>query len=97
MYFHLVYSPECFPVASGRNSTRKLFRQAIELMVTIDHEYYQNPTSSPFVFSFYPFHVGMSLPLGGRLRRGLCDTYGCTKRKFLSCANANSLYMSATR
>ena len=37
MYLHLVYSPELSAVASGRKSTRKVFRQAAKLMVIIDH------------------------------------------------------------
>ena len=48
MYFHLVYSPEFFAVAFGRKSTRKLFLQATELMVTMDHEFLGNSTSPPF-------------------------------------------------
>ena len=39
MYFHRVYSPEFLANASGGRSTRKLFCQATELMVTKDHEF----------------------------------------------------------
>ena len=47
MYFHLVYSPEFFAVASSRKSARKLFRQSLELMVLKYHEFRRNPTLSP--------------------------------------------------
>ena len=67
MYFHLVYSADFFAVASGRKSTRKLFRQATELMVLMHHEFVVNPTSPPFAFLSRPFHMGISLPLGKRL------------------------------
>ena len=81
MYFHLVCSPEFFAVAFGRKSTRKLFRQATELMVLIDHEFVVNPTSLPFVFLPCPFHMGISLPLGKRLLGVFWDTHGCEKLK----------------
>ena len=45
MYFHLGCSPEFFAVASSRKSTRKLFRESLELMVLKDHEFGRNPTS----------------------------------------------------
>ena len=93
MYFHLVYPPKFFAVASGRKSTRKLFRQATELIVTIDHDFVGNSTSSPFAFLPYPFHMGTSLPLGKRLARVFWDTYGCEKPKFLSCAKAHFVYL----
>ena len=48
---------------------RKLFRQVTELMVTKDHEFVGNSTSPPFAFLSYPFHMGISLPLGKRLTR----------------------------
>ena len=48
MYFHMVYSQECSPVGSERKSTRKLFRQATELMVTMEHEFVGRSTSPPF-------------------------------------------------
>ena len=50
VYLHLVYSPDPFAVASRRKLTRKLFRQATELMVLIDHEVVWNSTSPPFAF-----------------------------------------------
>ena len=50
MYFHLPYSPEFFVVAPGRKSAGKVFRQATELMVVIDHEFGANPTSPSFAF-----------------------------------------------
>ena len=93
MYFHLVYSPEFFVVASGRKSARKLFRQATELMVLIDHECVVNSTSAPFTFLSCPFHVGISLPLGNRLTGVFWDTRGCKKPKSKSCANANFVYL----
>ena len=93
MYFHLVYSPEFFAVASGRTLTRKLFPQATELMVTPDHEFVGNSTSPPFPLLSYPFQMGISLPLGERLTLVLWDTYGCKKPRFVSCANANFLYL----
>ena len=64
MYFHLVRSREFFAVASGRKLTRKLFRQATELMVLIDHEFVVNPTSLPFAYLSCPLHMSISLPLG---------------------------------
>ena len=50
MYSHLVCSPELLAVASGRKLTRKLFRQAAELMFFIDHEFVGNSTSPSFAF-----------------------------------------------
>ena len=81
MYFHLVHSPEFFAVASGRKSTRKLFRQATELMDLIDHEFIRNPTSPPFAFHPCPFHMGLSLPLGKRLLGLYWGTHGCKNPK----------------
>ena len=92
-YFHLVYSPEFWAVAFGRKLTRKLFRQVPELMFTIDHEFVGNSTSPPFASLSYPFHMGISFPLGKRLTRVFWGTYGCEKLKFLSCANANFVYL----
>ena len=89
MYFHLVYSPEFFAVASGRKSTRKLFRQATELMDFINHEFVGNPTSPPSAFLSCPFQMGISLPLGKRLLGVFWDTHGCEKPKSKSCANTN--------
>ena len=71
-YLHLVYSPESFAVASQRKSTRKLFRQVTELMVTIDHEFVGKNTSPPFASLSYPFHMGMSFLLGILLTRVFC-------------------------
>ena len=93
MYFHLVCSPEFFAVGSGRRSTRKLFRQATELMVPIDHESVGNSTSPPFAFLSCPLHMGISLLSGKRLIGGLWDTNGCEKAKSKSCANANFVYL----
>ena len=93
MYFHLVYSPDISGVVSPRKSTRKLFCRATELMVTIDHEFVGNSASPPFAFLSYPFHMGMWLPSGKRLIMVFCETYGCVKPRFLSCANANFLYL----
>ena len=66
-YLHWVYSPEFFPVASGRKSTRKLFRQATELMVTIEQEFVANSTTPPFALISYPFLRGISLPFGAHV------------------------------
>ena len=93
MYFHLVYSPDFYAVASGRKLMRKLFRQATELMVTIDIQFVGNSTSPPFAFPSCPFHTGILLPLGKRVTGVFRDTYGCEKPKFLSCANANLVYL----
>ena len=93
MYLHLVYSPECLADASGRKSTRKLFRQATELIVTMDHEFVGKATSPPFAFLPYPFHEGILLPLGKRFIRVIWDTYGCEEPNFLSCATANLVYL----
>ena len=79
MYFHLVYSPDVFAVAPERKLTRRLFRQATELMVNMDHEFINNSTSPPFAFLSYHFHVGISPPMGKRLTRVFWDTYGCEK------------------
>ena len=94
MYFHLVYYVQLTRifqrrVASGRKSTRKLFRQVTELMVTEDHEFVGNSTSPPFAFLSNPFHMGLSLPLGKRLTRFFGAFKGVEKPKILSCANAN--------
>ena len=56
MYVHLVCSAEFFAVASGRQSMRKLFRQATELMVLVDHEFVAN--ISPLCLSFGPLLRG---------------------------------------
>ena len=64
MYFHLVYSAEIFAVTSGRKSTRKLFRQATNLMGLIDHDFVGNSTSSLFAFPLMPLSSGHIAPLG---------------------------------
>ena len=84
MYFHLVYSPEVLVVASGRKSTRKLFHQATELMVTMDHEFLGNSTSPPCAFLSCRFHMAISLPLGKGLTGVFWDNYRCENLKFLS-------------
>ena len=71
MYFHLVYSPECFAVASGRKWTRKRFCQATELMDLIDGEFLGNPTSPPFAFFPCPFHMGILPSFGKAAFRGV--------------------------
>ena len=81
MYYHLVCSLECFAVASERKSTCKLFRQATELMVFIDHELVGNSTSPPFAFPSCPFHMGIWLLLGKGLIGVFLDTHGCQKSK----------------
>ena len=91
MYFHLVCSPEIFAVASGRKSTRKVFRPAPKLMDLKDHEFRQNPTSPPYAFLSWLFHVGISLCLGKRVMRVSWATYGCGKPKSISHANADSV------
>ena len=93
MYFHLECSSEFFAVASGRKSTRKLFRQATELMAVIDHEFVGTSTSPPFAFLSCPFHIGISRPLGKRLIGMFWDTHGCEKPKSKSCAIANFVYL----
>ena len=50
MYFYMECSRKFFAVASGRKSTCKLFRQATEMMVLIDHEFVGNSTSSCSAF-----------------------------------------------
>ena len=50
MHSYMVYSPAFFAVASGIKLTRKLFRQATELTVLIDHEFKENSASPPFAF-----------------------------------------------
>ena len=93
MYVHLVYSPELFAVASRRKSTRKVFRQATELMVLIDHEFRVNPTSASFAFLLRPFNMGISLPLGQRLLGVFWDIHGCENPKSKQCANAQFVYL----
>ena len=95
MYFNLGCSPEFFAVASGRKSTCKLFREATELMVLMDHEFVVNPTSPPFASLSCPFHMGISLPLGKSLSRAFWDTHECEKPKSKSCANAKFVYLCA--
>ena len=63
MHFHLGYSPEFFNDASGRKSTHMVFREATELMVTIDQLYTSPPLPSfhaPFIWA-YPFLWGSAL------------------------------------
>ena len=93
MYFHLVCSPECFALASGKKSTRKLFRQGTELMVLIDHEFVGNSTFPPFAFLSCPFHMVLLPPLEKRLIGVFWDTHGCEKPKSKLCANANLMYL----
>ena len=81
MYVHLVYSPEVFTVASGRKSTRKRFRQAIELMDLIDHELVADPTSPPFASLPSPLHMGILLSLVKRRLGVFWDTHSCEKTK----------------
>ena len=81
MYFHLLYSPEFFAVASGRKSTRKRFRQATELMDLLDHEFVGYPTSPPVACLPCPFPMDISLPLKKRLLGVFWDTHGCEKPK----------------
>ena len=81
MYFHLVYSLECFAVASGRKSPRKLFLQATEVVDLIDHDFVWNPTSPPFAFHPCPFHMGISLPLENQLLGVFWGGHGCKKPK----------------
>ena len=71
MYFHLLCSAEILAVASGRKSTRKLFRQATKLMVVIDHEFVGNSTSPPFAFLTCPSRMRISLRLGEATCRGV--------------------------
>ena len=52
MYFHLVYSPECLAVASGRKSTRKRFHQGNELMFTMNHEFIEKLHIPSLYFPF---------------------------------------------
>ena len=61
LYFHLVYSSEIVVVASGTKSTRKLFRQATERMVLIDHEFVRNSTFPLFAPLPCRFHMGILL------------------------------------
>ena len=76
MYFRLVYLPEFFASTSGKNWTSKLFHQATELMVTIDHEFFGNCTSPPLAFLSFPFHMSMLLPSQKRLTRVFRGAYG---------------------
>ena len=89
MYFHLVYPQEFFAVASGRKSTRKVFRRVSELMDLKDHEFGRNPASPPYAFYSCPFHVGMSSCSGKWAMRVFWATCGCRKPKSISYANAN--------
>ena len=69
MYFYLVCSPELFAVATV----------ATKIMVLIDHDFVGNSTSPLFAFLSCPFHMGISLPLGGRLIGVFGDQNGCEK------------------
>ena len=95
MYLHRVYSPEFFAIASGRKSTRKIFRQATELIVPIDHEFVGNSTSPPFAPFLCPFYMGISVSLGKRLTGVLWDTHGWKTTKSNSCAKARFVYLLA--
>ena len=59
MYFHLVYSPKDFGDASGRKLMHRVFCEATELVVTIDHEFVGISTSPPYTSLSCPFHIGM--------------------------------------
>ena len=93
MYFHLVCSPKCFAVASGRKPKRNLFRQSTELMLLIDHEFVRHHISPPFALLLCPFHMGISIPFGKRLIGVFWDTHGRQKQESKSCANADSVYL----
>ena len=93
MYFHLVCSQEFFAVATGRKLTRKVLRQATELMVLINHEFIGSSTSPPFAFPSCPFYMGISVPYGKRLTGVFWDTQGCEKPKSKSCANTTFVYL----
>ena len=95
MYFHLVCSPELFAGASGRKLTRKLFCQATEHMVLIDHEFVGNSASPTFAFLSGPSHMDISLPLGKRFIGEFWDTHGYEKPKSKTCTNAKFVYFSA--
>ena len=81
MYFRLVCSPKYFVVASRGKSTCKLFRQATELMVLMDHVIKVNRTSPAFASLPCPFHMGVSPPLGKRLIGVFWDRHRCEKPK----------------
>ena len=93
MYFHLVYSPERFAVASGRKSTCRLFRQETEPMVLIEHDFVGNCTSPSFAFLSCPFHMGISLLLRMRCIGTFFDTYGREKPMSKLSANANFVHL----
>ena len=93
MCFNLVYSPEFFAAASGRKSTRKIFRQATELIDLIHHVFVGNPTSPPFAFNPCPFHMGVSFPLRKRLLGVFWSTHGCKNPKSKKFANPNFVYL----
>ena len=93
MYFHLVCSAEFFSNAPGVKSTQEVFRQVTELMVAIDHEFLGNPTSLPFPFLSFPCQMGIWLSLQKRLTRINWAMEGCQRPNFLSCANANFVYL----
>ena len=76
MYFHLVYPPEFFAVASRRKLALKLFRRAAELMVHIDHEFSGFSTSPPFAFLSCLFPMNISLSYGKQLIRVLWTHMG---------------------
>ena len=78
MYFHLVCSPGFIAVVSRRKSNRKLFRQATQLIVLIDHDFVVNPTYPPFAFLPCPFRRDISLPLGKR-RLGVFRYTACNE------------------
>ena len=67
MYFDLVCHTELFALGSGRKRTCKVFCQATEHMVLVDHELLENSTSPFFAFVFMPLHMRISLPLGRQL------------------------------
>ena len=92
-YFHLVYSPEFFSNGSCSKSTLKVLREAIEVMVTIDHELVANSPSPPFAFLSGCFQMSIPLPLEKRLTGVIWVMEGCQKPNFFSCRNTNFVYL----
>ena len=71
MYFQTGVLTRNFRVASGIKSTRKVFCQATELLVLIDHEFAENSTSPLFAFLCCPSHMGILLSFGEAAYRGV--------------------------
>ena len=88
-----VLSSSVLSDAAGRKSTRKVFCEATELIVTMDYEFVGNSTSLPFSFLSCPLHMGISLPLGKRLIGVSWAMRWCQKPNFSSCRNANFVYL----